>query len=262
MAASGAAVGLLLLVRAPGNSVRRSVYPATPHLATAVGRALGDGWQFVASSLTHSGFALLGVALAFAVMAMASTATGDGRRERPGLTLRRAAAVLAGTGAIIVVAHLPAEQMTSAAPPARSEIVPSYALVLAVAYLAWSAGVAVVAAQPRLPAMRWRLRVPLVAATAAVLLVPVLTMTMVARNWQSMAAYAAAEDRQWQQADRATDGSDAIVDPIRTTGIGPLSHDPMQELQPDPAYWVNQAYAEYFGLRSVRVSAGEASLVR
>ena len=262
MAASGAAVGLLLLVRAPGNSVRRSVYPATPHLATALGRAIGDSWQFLASSLTHSGLALLGVALAFAVIALASTPTGEARRGRPGLTLRRAAAMLAGTGVIIVVAHLPAEQMTSAAPPARSEIVPSYALVLAIAYLAWAAGVRVAVARPRLGAVRWRLRVPLVVATAAVLLVPVLTMTMVARNWESMAAYAAAEDRQWQQADRAPNGSDAVVDPLRTTGIGPLSHDPMQELQPDPSYWVNQVYAEYFGLRSVRVSTGEASLVR
>jgi hypothetical protein len=261
VAATGSAIGLVVMLRAPGNSVRRSLYPAPPHFTTAVSRAIRDGWQFLTGAPARSGLALLGVAVAFLVLGMVAAPPQHRSARRPGLTLRRALLAVLGLLAVVAVAHLPAEQMTSAPPPPRSEIVPTYATVLAIAFLAWSAGVSLALRRPRLAARSTR-RLSLIVATAAVAVVPALTMAMVARSWVAMSTYAAAEDRQWQQAANAAPGADVVVDPVPSTGIGPLSHDPMQELQPDPAYWVNKAYAEYFGLRSVRVAGGDASLVR
>ena len=250
-ASCASAVALAVLVAAPGNKVRRALYPPSPNPFTAIGRAIHDGWNFVAGPLAHSGLLLLVVAVAFAVLGMAAQPLRtEDTRPAAGLTLRRALLSVLILGAVVAGAHLPAEVMTSVPPPPRSGLIPTYAAVLAVAFLAWSAGVSLAARRGR--AVRARRRpIALAAATAALAVAPALTMAMVASNWHSMAAYAAAKDHQWQQAAGAPRNSDAVVDPVTTTGIGPLSHDPLQEAQADPGFWVNQSMARYFGLHSL-----------
>ena len=249
VAAAGSAIGLVVLVHAPGNAVRRSFYPPPPHLASAIGASIRDAWGFVTGPVAHSGLAVAIVAVAFLVLGASSARRGE---TSAGLSLRRVVVAVLAAITVVVAAHLPSEQMTSAAPPPRSEIIPTYAIVAVLALLAWWTGVS-------LSMRRRRVHLGLAAATAAMVVAPAMTMTLVAQNWQGMSAYAAAVDRQWQVAAAAPKHADVLVPPVSSTGIGPLSHDPMQELRPNSSYWTNQAVAEYFGLHSVRVDSGSNS---
>jgi hypothetical protein len=245
VAAGGTAVGLVALMAAPGNAVRRSLYPPPPHLTTAIGWSIRDAWGFLTGPVAHSGVALPLVAGAFLVLGLSAGAPGRG------LTWRRALVAIGGLCVVLVTTHLPAEQMTSQPPPARSEVIPTYALVLVVALLAWWSGVSLAGARRT---AAWNLRLSGAAVLVLLAAVPALTLVEVAQSWHAMSAYAAAEDRQWQLAESAAPHSDVVVPQVTSTGIGPLSHDSLQELQSRPGYWTNQAFAEYFGLRSVRVA--------
>ncbi len=258
VSAIASGVGLIVMLHAPGNTVRRSLYPAPPHLATALAWAARDAGGFLAGPVAHNLPLLAAVVVAFLVLGLTAAPARDAAPE-PGLTLRRALIALLALGAVLVAAHLPAETMTSGPPPPRSELIPGYAVVLFVAFLAWGSGATLAARRRGIASPRRAAVLAIATATAAVAVAPATTMALVARSWQAMSTYAAAEDAQWRMAASAPPGSDLVVPAVSSGGIGPLSHESTQELQPSADYWVNQAFAEYFGLHSVRTGTTAAT---
>ena len=254
VAAIGTAVGLVVLLRAPGNAVRLATVPARPSPFKAARWALRDTGDFLTGPVAHHAYILLAVAAAFGALGLCARRLHRDAPEPAGLTARRAMYSLLLVAAVVLGAHLPAEQLSSAPPPPRAEIIPTYAVVLFVAYITWAAGISLA----RLRAVRSPGRAAILSAgvlTAAVAAVGATTMAFTVHDWQAMSRYAQAVDAQWSEAQAAPPGSDVVLPPVNSTGMGPLSHTPVQELQTDPTYWTNKMFARYFGLHSVRVSA-------
>jgi hypothetical protein len=168
--------------------------------------------------------------------------------------------VLGGT--LVVIAGLaPAAIVEAGLASPYDQLIPTYGIVCAAAGIGWVAGRYGRLAYDRLAARRrgrWTGALAAVFACAglgALTLTP--TLGGAAQAWRSrgaFAAYAALKDRQAAMARSAgAQGRLSLTVPaVATLGdLGLFAHSDIEELGPNPHFWINADEAQYYGVGSI-----------
>lgn len=217
-------VSLVLVVTAPGNEVRVSELPPRQPIVAAALQSIVDAYDFIGSVIFTEGKSLLLVLLCGAVM-------GTMVRTKPAAALTVAAAALCGYAATF----MPAEWMLSMGPPPRALHVTLFFFIAALLALCAAAGTAKGHAVRKVaPAL-------LVIAMA----VPLLSARHVIGTLPRARADAAELDR-IDAIMRASRGRDVVI------------HSPWaiaeRALRAEPEFWTNRCIADFYGVRSLRVT--------
>lgn len=241
----GSLVALALVALAPGNAAREAYMPPHPSLISAFARATGETARIAVDAVAQHPLVLV-VALLTASLTMGCPRL---QRVRPGVVI----AVGLGGLAVAVAMVVPAYWATSAAPPRRADLDPTYVVTLLMASLGCAAGLAMKVRGAEVGVSRLPSLVPAMLAVAVLgAVVPVLG------SMPAVADYAQTKDA--QAAAIAAGGRGAIeVPPVNAQAMGPLSYDNVEELTPAADYWVNQAEAVFYGARSIVAGARSAA---
>lgn len=228
----GAVGALVVLLAAPGNTYRQTLFEGVHQPVELATQSLIYAMGFVAASIASfsPGAAIAAALLPLHLLPMPGRAS-----------LRMAGLVLAVAFLLIVVFNVPAIYATALPPPARTYIIAQFVFISALVAASFFLG--------RLRPERWN------AAIALLLLLvgPVYTSFTLVQQAANMASFASAWDAQDQAIRRAAaEGEGAI-------SVAPLTLDLAQatglkSLAGDPAYWLNECAARYYGVNAL--SAG------
>jgi Family of unknown function (DUF6056) len=240
---AGSLLAFSIVVLAPGNAVRGG--GARPSWAYVASAALDDARQFVHDFYR---FSTLQAAITFSVpfgLALFAPPRTPGRAQL-GRALGWGALVgLAGL-VEVVVCLTPSFYALSAPEPGRARIIPQLVLVCLTALAGYLAGVSFLLLWPRLVV---QLR-PVVAAVVALTLV---SPALITRDVLAEVGEARAYAQRWDgidaqvRADHAAGLQDVVVRPLAPTG----TVRGMDFVGPNPADWLNQCVARYYGIRSI-----------
>lgn len=232
-AASAVALGIIQV--SPTVSLRES--GLKPPVSLAVGAAINTGWLFVVRFLRHSMFVAL---LCVALPAGIAPATGR-TADHLGTIARHLGAIALATFVAIVACFFPAFFAQGGDPPARSQIVPDFALVCFLIYVG-------LRLQPWL--LRLAVRAPrpaVAAAVGALALTPVVVAAGTLPERAAAAQYAARWDTVDQELRAAqAAGATRVFAPQLPRALGQSF-----VMSTDANYWFNQCVARYYGLQSV-----------
>ncbi|MHB9032108.1 MAG: DUF6056 family protein [Anaerolineae bacterium] len=255
----GSLLALGLVAAAPGNALRQANFPSPPGLfrlsiitlsglANFAGKLVyslvGGQWAFAPLVLAARLISFLGVAATAYLLGCSNQV----HRSGAPLSGRALGRILLGLPlaalALLLVCFIPAAYATSLPLPGRTLIIPAYLLVWAAAswgfclgqyHRARSSG----QVNPRRPAAQ-SIAVSLVVLFALASLVTAYTSL---RLQPRLNAYASAWDQVDQHIRQARAAGQSAV-------VVPLVPNParLDDLSPDPEFWVNQCVSAYYGL--------------
>jgi hypothetical protein len=244
---AGSLVALALVVLAPGNHARQIYYPPPPGIADLSRLSILGTLQFLENILISKRHLLTAAILFSLSLMMGSGFFSQERLPIPESLRKRRAVILlpAAALAVQVSCFVPAAYGTSAAPPARTMIIPAFALAASILLLGFLLG-------------QWipgRVAVPPSRAARTILLLlgaGIGCLAVVDVSWnayrtigvaRAMQAYALGWDEMNRslQAAQAQGETSASVPAIQN-GIG------LDDIGGDPNTWVNQCASEYFNL--------------
>jgi hypothetical protein len=242
---AGSLLALALVVSAPGNHARQAYFPPPPGMADLSRLSILGTYQFLKNILISKRHLLTAALLfSFSWMLGAGFLSQDRLFLPEALRKRRAVLLLSAAAlAVQVSCFVPAAYGMSAAPPARTMIIPAFALTVSIVLFGLLLGQSI----PE------RVAVPGTRAARTVLLLlgaGIGCLAVVDVSWnayrtigvaRTMRAYALGWDEMNRslQAAKAQGETDASV-PALQNGIG------LEDIGPDPNTWVNQCAGEYF----------------
>jgi hypothetical protein len=239
----GSLLAFSIVALAPGNTVRGG--GPRPGWGYVAGAALDDARQFVHDFYR---FSTLQAVLALCVpLGVAFFAGPPLSLSSQGLRKALAWGVLIGLGGLIeiVACLMPSFYALSAPEPGRARIIPQLVLVCLTLMAGYLAGLALSVCWPRYTQLR-----PVVAALVVLTLAsPVLVTRGVLADVNEARAYAERWDGVDAQvrADRAAGVQDVVIAPLAPTG----TVRGMDFVGPNPADWLNECVARYYGIRSI-----------
>jgi hypothetical protein len=240
-------LALVIILAAPGNAARRALFPPPPDLLALAQSTLIYTLSYLAASLLSlaTGGMLLtfGLAMAVALMLPQRVRPVEARYRR----LLRRSAMLATLVCVGLVAACIASGVyaTSGLPPARTYIVPQFALLVTSAYIGFAIGVLW---QGR---MR-RMRIVGVGLVALLVIMTARSTLSTLRIAPFYATYASEWDRSEALIREAkAEGVMQVALPAFTVNI-PASIG-LEYLEPNPDFYINRCAAEYYGVQTISV---------
>lgn len=244
-ALGGALLGLVIVVAAPGNHVRRTARPPPPDLVRLAYMSVTQTYLFLTGTLTRSLFDYL-AATAMAAFVGASLSPLDERAPAVWRGVLRTLVCLPLLAwALIATPHAAAAYGLSGPPRERSLLVPQY--VLSCTALVWGCAAGIAARRIDLEAALgqearlWRGLV--VAGTFVALLVSSLHAA-----WQTLV-----KEVQLATYAEAWDARDRLIRDAKGKGLQRVSVLPLQnpyrceEVESDPKWWTNECVSAYYG---------------
>ena len=226
-----AIIALVIMVLAPGNTYRQSLFVPTHDLLPLATQSLLYAAGFIAASAAY--FSPGAVIAALFLPSLLNTG------ETPRYKLSRWLILLVGFG-LIVVFNLPVIYATSVPPPARTYSMAQFAFVCTLVLFSTTLHIRV---SPRV-------RVSLV--IAVLVIAPLLTSVKLVQLVPTLAQYAAEWDAREALIRNAEPGSQVVIAPLE---VDLATRTGLEDLMNDPAYWINECAAIYYGIESIRVSA-------
>jgi hypothetical protein len=252
----GSLLALMVVVSAPGNSVRLAYFPPAPGLFQILKLASAHSCWFIAKAIFHHPFVFAAAVLLPFLIALRRCASGghsdanEGRRHRAELLVLLPAAVLFLSMCCTASAFYGMSVML----PARSQVLLSFTLVCGTVVWGHSAGTHCRVALPFISQNVGR--VALFGPTLAPILMITLPVASCASTFGLRArarAYAADWDRQDEEMRAAKNRGareltvEQIGDFQSRLGLGNSD----LHLRTDRNFWINQAVAKYYGIDSV-----------
>ncbi len=236
----GSFSSLVLVITAPGNAFRQARFPPPPDLVGLLRIAFDSMSAFLA-------FAVGGAAEMIVLLSVAGYFLLSGLRESTaGLNEADSKAkisiplvLLFGIGSIaaLYVCFLPSAYGTSARPPARSLIIPSYVLTCATASGAYALG----------RVLRRKRRSYAVAVSWLIAVLAAFVMTIEVHHLAGTIGDCARYAREW-------DSADAFVHQMRAQKCRSVilytvpNQFGLEDVGPDPSFWVNGCVSDYYGV--------------
>ena len=237
----------IVLVAAPGNAVRASLFEPQP-LATAAVNSVIHSAAFIAASMLN--FSPMGALAAVIVPALLLSVAGG---QAPALSQRAALLGITAcllTGLVLISGYmLPGFYATSQPPPARSYIIPQFIWMGALVGAGMLAGLRLRRSRRHQPVLR-RAGV-LVGAIAAI----ALSMHAI-RFIGPLSQHAAAWDGRDAsiRAAVASGATDMVVPPLVPDLAASIG---LETIGPDAEGWINQCAAAWYGLRTLRTATAD-----
>jgi hypothetical protein len=260
---AGSVLSLVILGAAPGNGVRfgviTQVIGTRPSLLALPGVTIGFAAQFLNDVFVARWVAVLAAGAMVALVAARTPAPSPMSARRGFLMVLLAvfAALIAIVGSFVSTAYVEA-RIT----PIYAQIVPVFIGVCAVAVVGWGCGRYVRSWFARVDRdastnVKWR-SVAMASAAVAVAglaaAVPVQSLIGIWDDRGAFSAYAAVKDTQAALAQSAgLAGRASVVVPATSaiSNLGIFSHSGFEEMLADPAWWINQGEATYYGVGSI-----------
>jgi hypothetical protein len=246
----GAAIALLILVTAPGGQGRAELFGGVNSPVELMANAVIHAAALAVSSII--GFAPLGALSALllgGLIALREDVAVIGRDLR--WMLSRLVAIIIGIGLVFTCFTVVGFYGTGQVPPARTYIIPQYALVIGLFFLGHLLGTRLRQAQS-LSAARLR---GLAALTMAVVLTAAAAESLRVRDHlpliQQFALNWDARHMQIQSA-VATGTRELVLEPAKLPYEVLIGLDPIGA---DPEHWANGCAADYYGLEAIRTTA-------
>lgn len=245
----GSVVAVIVLLASPGNAIRQASFQRAPSLVSSAPDALTHAAAFMVASVASfsPGGAL--AALFFPALVAFWHVPAQLLEAIPRRRLRIAAMASILAGLVLIAAFMfPAMYATSLPPPSRAYTIPQFILVCSFAAAGWLIGM-YARKTIRHPSPAARIAV----SAFAVLLLgigPVLTTVQALTLTAPLSTFAAEFDQREQFIHAAkTEGETRLVVAPFTVDIAERVG--LETIGDDPAFWVNDCAAQYYGLEAL-----------
>jgi hypothetical protein len=254
---AGSSIAILMILLAPGNGARADFYPRHPGFFEMVKITLYSALRFVRQSFgldaTFNSLFFLHQLLNFTALIVLPALAGlgfFGGQKSPCMRKRPLIHLLIGiplaAGVLLVVCFLPAAYALSAGPPNRTKIIPDFLLVFSLATWGYLLGVFL--------REHWGVELNNSRQKRIAFLVTAICLLFTAnalwdayrvvKSAPAFRSYAAAWDENHQKIleKRASGRQRVVVQPLRNPAG-------LDEIAPDPRFWVNKCASDYYGVR-------------
>jgi hypothetical protein len=243
---AGSVMALLLIILAPGNSVRRAYFPPSPDLLTTIGTSVSGAFEFITASLSGT----IGLALIFSIWTFYFYLRAAYKASSY-LGLKRfiqSLVILSLSGFILITsAFAPASYAMSISPPSRALVIPTFILVCIVVGYGSLIGFAFV----RVRSVR-EMNDRALHLFGFVVMFVLLILGPIASTRDVFALAPVANDLAniWDKRDQAIRAANLQGVSELEVPVLPYSGG-LEDIGPDPNHWLNRCVAEYYQLDSI-----------